>query len=352
MEFVGNIIESIKLLFNYDVTVLISFFTVILVFLILSPIFSKIIIKIIQSITKENQKASKNLMYKTLNAFFYILGVFLSTFLLNFSTEVHLIIAKIFKIICILFVAKVLVKILTSRQKFKYLKTVKYGNGKIFAGFFEKIIACITYVIAGFLIIYELGYDLNGLVAGLGIGSAVIALAAQDVVKSLIGSFVIITEKPFEIGDFIEIDNFKGTVEDVTFRSVVIRTNDKSVVSIPSSKAAESYILNWARTGGVRRYEFDIGVTLETPLIKLNKFVETLKFEITTAISGREEDVSIHVEQLKGDCINLYCYTFVKAKNYEEFLDMKEKINYTVLNVVNKEKIELAYPTQTVYLKK
>ena len=63
MEFVGNIIESIKLLFNYDVTVLISFFTVILVFLILSPIFSKIIIKIIQSITKENQKASKNLMH-------------------------------------------------------------------------------------------------------------------------------------------------------------------------------------------------------------------------------------------------------------------------------------------------
>ena len=81
----------------------------------------------------------------------------------------------------------------------------------------------LIYAIAVFIIIFEMGYDLSGLITGLGIGSVVLTLAAQDMIKSLLGGFFIFTDKPFKVGDFIKFSTYEGTVEDITFRSTKIR---------------------------------------------------------------------------------------------------------------------------------
>ena len=338
--------------FNYSITTFIEFLVIILIFLVFSSPLTSFVIGMVHRITHNKKRVKESSAYKPLKTFFCAFGVFLATYTLTLSQEFSLILHKIFRIMCILLISKAFINFFSNKKNFKILKNNANKENKTLISFFDKVIIFIIYIITGFIIILELGYNLNGLIAGLGIGSAVIALAAQDIVKSLISSFVIITEKPFVVGDYIETDSFKGTVEDITFRSTVVRTNDRSVVSIPSSKIAESYVLNWARTGGKRRYDLDLGITLETPLTKLNKFIETLKLELTK-VSGVENDtINIHLGDIKSDSINVYIYLYIAAKDYSEYLDQKEKVNYTILNLVDEQKIALAYPTQTVYVKK
>ena len=85
------------------------------------------------------------------------------------------------------------------------------------------------------MILTEFNFDVSGLVAGLGIGGAVIALAAQDFVKGLIAGMSILSDKPFLVGDWIEIGSEQGTVIDITFRSTKIRTNFNTIVTLPNS---------------------------------------------------------------------------------------------------------------------
>lgn len=353
MKILENIYDKVFNLFNYDIFTFIKFLAVILVFFLLATPLAYIVVKMVHIIMNNKSKTVKESnIYKPVKFFFCLLGIFISLYTLNLSEKLVYILYKIFKISLILLVSKCFINIFSNKKKYKFLKNDKIKETKTLISFFDKMLVMIIYIITGFIIMYELGYNLNGLVASLGIGSAVIALAAQDVVKSLISSLVIITEKPFEIGDYIETDSFKGTVEDVTFRSTVVRTNDRSIVSIPSSKIAESYILNWSRTGGKRRYELDLGIVLDTPLKKVNDFMEHLKLEISKLKVVEKDTINIHFKDIKADNINIYIYVYLNAKDYNEYLDMKELLNYTIMNVAQKDKIELAFPTNMVYVKK
>ena len=113
--------------------------------------------------------------------------------------------------------------------------------------FLLKIIRFVIYVIAIFLIITELGINLNGLIAGFGITGLIVTLAAQDTAKNLFGGVVIFLDKPFVVGDWIQFDKYEGTVEDITFRSTRIRTFENSVVNVPNSVLSNTSINNWSR---------------------------------------------------------------------------------------------------------
>ena len=281
--------------FNYSITTFIEFLVIILIFLVFSSPLTSFVIGMVHRITHNKKRVKESSAYKPLKTFFCAFGVFLATYTLTLSQEFSLILHKIFRIMCILLISKAFINFFSNKKNFKILKNNANKENKTLISFFDKVIIFIIYIITGFIIILELGYNLNGLIAGLGIGSAVIALAAQDIVKSLISSFVIITEKP---------------------------------------------------------YDLDLGITLETPLTKLNKFIETLKLELTK-VSGVENDtINIHLGDIKSDSINVYIYLYIAAKDYSEYLDQKEKVNYTILNLVDEQKIALAYPTQTVYVKK
>lgn len=353
MNFFEDIYNKILDPFNHDLVTFIQFMAIILVFLVLCAPLSKLIVKIVHAITNNKSKRIKeSSFYRPVKWFFCLLGIFLASYTLNLSQEFSDFLHKVFKILCILLISKCFINLFSNKKKFNFLKNDKMKESKTLVSFFDKVIIMLIYIVTGFIVMYEMGYNLNGLVAGLGIGSAVIALAAQDLVKSLIASFVIITEKPFVVGDYIETDSFKGTVEDVTFRSTVVRTNDRSVVSIPSSKIAESYVLNWSRTGGKRRYDLDLGIVLDTPLKKVNEFMEHLKLELSKLDIVEKETINIHFTDIKADNINIYIYVYLNAKDYNEYLDMKEIVNYTIMGVAEREKVELAFPTNMVYVKK
>ncbi|MEZ4670793.1 MAG: mechanosensitive ion channel [Anaerolineae bacterium] len=127
--------------------------------------------------------------------------------------------------------------------------------------FARQVVNVLILVFAAVLILQQWGQDVGGLVAGLGIASLAVALAAQDALSNFIGYFAIVADSPFKVGDFIVINELvKGKVQEISFRSTRIRTVDNSIMIIPNNTIANANIVNWARTRK-RRLDMVVGLT-------------------------------------------------------------------------------------------
>ena len=330
---------------------------IIIVFKIISSILSKIIIKVLSAKNKEKTDIRKNPFYKPLKTIFTFIGIYVA---LNFlkqemtiSIELESIINKIIKIAMIIFVAKAFGESLNEKNGiFTKLKTKR--NKEIDSGTISiilKSIRVIIYIIAAFMVISELGYNISGFVTSLGIGGVVITLAAQDTAKSLIGGVLIILDKPFKVGDYIKVGTFEGTVEEITFRSTNIRTLENSVLHIPNSEMSISAIINYNEMEK-RRYFSRLTLELNTKLDK----VEEVKNQIQEMLQSRndiiKDTVTVKFENISANGMDLLIIAYINETNYGKFLEIKEQINYAIMTILQNQSVELAYNTQTVYVKK
>ena len=217
--------------------------------------------------------------------------------------------------------------------------------------FILKGIRFIVYVIAGFIVITELEFNLNGLVAGLGIGSVVITLAAQDTAKNLFGGLVIFLDKPFVVGDWIQVDKFEGTVEDITFRSTRVRTFENSVVNIPNAVIANDSIINWSRMEK-RRNKVNLCLDLDTPLEKVQKVQQRIKEMLRQHDDVIDDTIIVRFDNITDNGINLLVCSYTNSVDYASFLEEKEKINLKIMQILKEENVELAYDTKTIFVKK
>lgn len=330
---------------------------IILVFRILSSILSKIIIKILRTKNKEKTDVRKNPFYKPLKTIFTFIGIYVA---LNFlkqemtiSIELEAIINKIIKITMIIFVAKAFGESLDEKNGL-FTKFKTKGNKEIDSGTISIIlkgIRIIIYIIAAFMVISELGYNISGFVTSLGIGGVVITLAAQDTAKSLIGGALIILDKPFKVGDYIKVGTFEGTVEEITFRSTNIRTLENSVLHIPNSEMSISAIINYNEMEK-RRYFSRLTLELSTKLEK----VEEVKNQIQQMLQSRtdiiQDSINVKFENISANGMDLLIIAYINETNYGKFLEIKEQINYAVMAILQNQGVELAYNTQTIYVKK
>ena len=129
--------------------------------------------------------------------------------------------------------------------------------------FISNILKIVVISFAVLMIASELGYNVNGFITGLGVGGLAISLAAKDAVSNLISGFVIVFEKPFIVGEFIQTASIQGFVEEVTMRSTKIRTLEDSVVTVPNSKLTDDAIINISRTEK-RLISLEFGVEYST----------------------------------------------------------------------------------------
>lgn len=330
---------------------------IIIIFRILSSFVSQIIIKILSINNKEKIDVKKNPFYKPLKTIFTFIGVFIA---LNFlkemiaiSLELQVIINKALKMAMIIFVAKAFGEGLNEKNGL-FAKIKIKSNREIDSGtraVIMKAIRIVIYIIAAFMIISELGYDISGFITSLGIGGVVITLAAQDTAKSLIGGVLIILDKPFKVGDYIKVGTFEGTVEEITFRSTNIRTLDNSVLHIPNSEMSISAIINFSEMEK-RRYFSRLTLELNTKL----ENVENVKNQIQQMLENREDiikdSVTVKFENISANGMELLIIGYINETNYGKFLDIKEQINYAIMLILQNQGVELAYNTQTVYVKK
>lgn len=353
MKFINEITEMFKNLSLENIIDIGIGLAIIVIFKILSSSFAYILVKMFKFKVKDKKKIKENGFYKPLKTFFALLGIYIGAMVLKLPADIFSAITKIFRICIIILTAKGFANLFDSNSETftKIREKLHMGGTDTTVNFFSKIAKGLIYIVAAFIVIAEFGYDLSGLVTGLGISSVVIALAAQDVSKSILAGLSIISDRPFDIGDYIEVGSYAGTVEDITFRTTRIRDVNNQIVVLPNSFLTTTSIIN-ATKREKRRYNLVLTLELNTPLEKVSSLTENIKMTLNTHPNVIKDNIRVYFDTISADGIDISINFYTDITDITDFLKFKEEINYALLEMINQAQIELAYPSQSIYLKK
>ncbi len=330
---------------------------VIFVFRILSSVVSSIIIKMLRPKGNDKVSVKKNPFYLPLRTIFTFVGIYIALNIIknatSISPEIQSILDKGIKILLILFVAKAFGEGLDEKNKV-FVKIRDKSNRDIDKSTMNAILRITKiaiYVLAGFMVISELGYNISGFITGLGLSSVVITLAAQDTAKSLIGGLAIFLDKPFKVGDYIKVDQYEGTVEEIRFRTTSIRTLENTVLHVANSEMSVSAIINYSEMEK-RRYYSKLVLEFGTSLKKVESVKNKINSMLIQMDEIEKETIMINFQEISDNGMDLVVVAYINRTNYAEYLDIKEEINYRIMEILENERVEMAYNTQTMYLKR
>lgn len=214
---------------------------------------------------------------------------------------------------------------------------------------FVKELSKIITIILGFFVVLGSVFDLNvaTIIAGLGIGGIAIALAAQDSLQNLLGSFTIFADKPFVVGDLVRIDKYEGSIERVGFRSTWLRTLDKTLVVIPNKKMVDSPLENMSLRN-LRRMKFNIGLKYDTPIEAMKKISKEVE-QFVNVHPATSNDTLVSFESFGDSSLNIQVLYYIEIVFYNDYMRIREDINYEIMDIVAKNGADFAFPSQTVY---
>lgn len=194
------------------------------------------------------------------------------------------------------------------------------------------------------------GKEVTSILAGLGIGGLAFALAAQDTIKNFFGSLVILSDRPFEVGERIVVDGTDGIIETVGMRSTRVRTLTGHLVTIPNGELANKSIENISKRPHIRRL-FNITITYDTPPAKVQEAKAIIE-DILKDHEGMDPDFppKVYFNDFKDSALNLFCIYWYHPAAYWDFLEFGEKVNMQILERFNTAGIDFAFPTQTLHL--
>jgi len=202
----------------------------------------------------------------------------------------------------------------------------------------------------GILFILEnFGYDITSLLAGLGLGGLAFALAAQDTVSNLFGSITVFSDKSFQLGDWISIGDIEGTVEDIGFRSTRIRRFDQALVTVPNSQFIKGGVVNYSARKK-RRIEFYLGITYSTSVTKIKEVAEGIKRIIEEDDRFDHSFYMVKFTDFGEYSLNIYIYCFTKTTVWTDFLTVRGEFNLKIMQLLEELGVEIAFPSQTIYL--
>jgi len=213
----------------------------------------------------------------------------------------------------------------------------------------KKSVKWFIWIISVVVVLENLDVNIASLVAGLGIGGLAVALAAQETLKNFFGSIAIFSDRPFHVGERIQVEGMDGAVESIGFRSTKIRTLDGTLVTIPNSKVADSVINNVAKRPTIKNL-YNVGVTYDTSVEKLGQALEILRDVIGNHPST--ENHWVYFKEFGDYSLNILVIHWCKYTAYQEFLIATEEINLEIKRRFQQQGIEFAFPSQTVYLEK
>ena len=197
----------------------------------------------------------------------------------------------------------------------------------------------------------ESGFPIGSIVAGAGLIGLTISLAAQETAGNIFSGIVILVDKPFAVGDWIIAGDVEGEVIDINFRSIKIRGLDKSVSILTNSKVCSSTIVNCAmRT--TRPYKFTLGVTYGTSRAKLEQLMADLTAMLEASESVEKGSALVRLTSFGDSSINLLVSAYLRTTQAGTFLQMQNDLNLNVMDVMQRDGVDFAFPSTTVYLAK
>ena len=304
--------------------------------------------KILFSKKPENRMSFQNSLQKPLSIFFVLLGLY-AGITINYQ---HKIVTDSFKIFTILIVCwSILCYISDNLQTAFNLKSDNKPVNGVAVKFISNILKVIIVCIAVVMVLAELGYNINGLITGLGVGGLAVSLSAQDTLKNLISGFVILFDKPFDVGDLIETAEFKGVVEDITMRSTRIRKLDDSVIIVPNSSLSDSSISNYTRLTR-KLVEFKIGLLYSTPAETVKKCETEIKEYLDKNETVDSETIRVYFTEYDESSINILIRCYICTTDIAVYYKFSEELNFEIKQIIESNKTDFAFPTRSIYIEK
>ncbi|WP_408008723.1 mechanosensitive ion channel family protein [Pseudalkalibacillus sp. A8] len=324
-------------------------------FVIFRKLFTKYIFNLISRLT---DKSSTQVLHKILlafekplNAFFIFLGLYLAFRSLEFRTEdIHLPL-RLFRSSVIVLVTWGLINLSSSSSVlFRSIhRRLDLQMDQILIPFLSRVLKVVIGAIAVSVLAQEWGYNVNGFVAGLGIGGLAFAFAAKEALGNLFGGVVIIMERPFSIGDWIQTPSVEGVVEDIGFRSTQVRTFADAHVTVPNANIANEPITNWTRMRK-RRISFNLGVEYTTPKEKLERVVDQIRTMLKEHQEVHPELIIVNFDSYNSSSLDIMIYFFTKTTAWVNFLDVKQDINLRIMEILDREGVSVAFPSRSIYM--
>jgi small-conductance mechanosensitive channel len=212
-----------------------------------------------------------------------------------------------------------------------------------------RILKVIVWALAVVFFLDNMGFKISAVIAGLGIGGIAVALAAQAVLGDLFSYFAILFDRPFEIGDFIILGDYLGTIEHIGIKTTRIRSLSGEQLVFSNTDLTSSRLRNYKRMGK-RRVVFKLGVTYQTPL----KQVKIIPGIIEKIVRGVKETTFDRAHFFSYGDFSLIFETvyYVMSRDYNKYMDIQQEINFAIKKEFEAKNIEFAYPTQTLYVSK
>jgi len=207
----------------------------------------------------------------------------------------------------------------------------------------------LIWMIALVFVLDNMGVKISAVVAGLGVGGIAVALAAQAVLGDMFGYFVIFFDKPFAIGDFIVVGDKMGAVEYIGIKTTRIRAIGGEILIFSNKDLTNSRVHNFKKMEK-RRVVFKLGMVYQTPSEKLRAIPAIVK-----RIIEEQQDTTFdrgHFASYGDSSLDFEFVYYVNGADYTKYMDIQQAINLEIFETFEKEKIEFAYPTRTLFVSK
>jgi MscS family membrane protein len=212
----------------------------------------------------------------------------------------------------------------------------------------RKALKIFVLVVAVLVTSQNLGMNVTSLLASLSIGGLAVGLAAQDTLSNLFGAVAIFADKPFRVGERIQMDSIDGEVEAIGLRSTRVRNQDGFLVTVPNKNMANANIVNISKRPNIKTV-MNIGVTYDCPAAKVEQAMRIIE-EIYRP-HPKTADLIVSFNKFDSSALNILVVHWWNSKDFKEYLAGFQKLNLELKRRFDEESIGFAFPSQTVYLR-
>jgi MscS family membrane protein len=213
----------------------------------------------------------------------------------------------------------------------------------------KRALAALVIVFGLLMGIKSLGVDVGAVLTGLGIGGLAVAFAAQDTIANLFGSFVVVLDHPFKVGDYVRIGAAEGTVEDIGLRSTRLRSADRTQIVLPNKTAAAEAIVNFTRMPQ-RRVDQKLGLTYATEPEQMEAVLGDIRRILGEDPGVHQEFVVVNFTDYNASSLDIQVIYFTVDPDFRKHLAVRERINLKIMRAVAVRGLSFAFPTQTLHV--
>ncbi len=209
------------------------------------------------------------------------------------------------------------------------------------------VLSVLVWGVAIVFLLDNMGLRVSAVVASLGIGGIAVALAAQSMLRDFFSHVLILLDRPFELGDFIIVGSYLGTVEHIGIRSTRLRSLSGEELVVSNTDLTSGWIKNYKRMKE-RRIVFGFGVTYDTPSETLGKIPQVVREVVDNTPNTRFDRA--HFFQFGASSLDYQVVYYILVPDYTQYMDAQQTINLQLKQRLELMGVEFAFPTQTVYL--